>query len=264
MPGRPGRGLNLDLDGKAFVVGGASRGIGRAIATELIAAGARVLVLSRGEDAIAAAARELGDAAVPLAADMGAPDTAARVRAAVDEQLGRLDGVVVNSGGPPPGQALSLSDDDWRGAFELLLAGPIRLLRELVPLMGEGGAVLFVTSSSVRQPIDGLDTSNVLRPGVASLAKVLARELGPAIRVNSLAPGRIDTDRVRELDESRSERSGDSVEEVRRASEASIPLRRYGEPAELARVAAFLLSGAASYVSGAAIQVDGGAVTAVP
>ncbi len=264
MPGRPGRGLNLELDGKAFVVGGASRGIGRAVAAELVAAGARVLVLSRGREAITAAANELGDAAFPLAADMGAPDTAGRVRAAVEEQLGRLDGVVVNSGGPPPGRALELPDDAWRGAFELLLGGPIRMLRELVPLMDDGGAVVFVTSSSVRQPIDGLDTSNVLRPGVAALAKVLARELGPAIRVNSLAPGRIDTDRVRELDESRSERTGERVEDVRRASEESIPLRRYGEPEELARVAAFLLSGAASYVSGAAIQVDGGAITAVP
>ncbi len=223
-----------------------------------------MLVISRGQEAIETASRELGAGAVPLAADMGAADTAARVRDAVEERLGRLDGVVVNSGGPPPGHALSLSDDDWTGAFELLIGGPIRLLRALVPLMGEGGAVLFVTSSSVRQPIAGLDSSNVLRPGVAALAKALARELGPAIRVNSIAPGRIDTDRVAELDSSRAERTGKSIEEVRRESEATIPLGRYGEPEELARVAAFLLSGAASYVSGAAIQVDGGAVTAVP
>ena len=246
------------------MVGGASRGIGRAIAAELIGSGARVLVMSRGEEAIETAARELGEGAVPLAADMGAADTAARARAAVEEHLGRLDGVVVNSGGPPPGHALTLSDGDWSGAFELLIGGPIRLLRELVPVMGDGGAVLFVTSSSVRQPIDGLDSSNVLRPGVAALAKVLARELGPEIRVNSIGPGRIDTDRVAELDSSRGELTGTSAEEVRRASEESIPLRRYGQPEELARVAAFLLSGAASYVSGAAIQVDGAAVTAVP
>jgi 3-oxoacyl-[acyl-carrier protein] reductase len=117
----------------------------------------------------------------------------------------------------------------------------------------------------VRQAIDGLDTSNVLRPGVAALAKVLARELGPrGIRVNSLAPGRIDTDRVRSNDEARAERTGKSVEEVRRDAEEQIPLRRYGEPEELGRVGAFLLSGAASYVNGAAIQVDGGLVTAVP
>jgi 3-oxoacyl-[acyl-carrier protein] reductase len=184
------------------------------------------------------------------------------VREAVGE---RLDGVVVNSGGPPLGQALDLGDDVWRGAYELLLGGPLRLLRELLPLMGEGGAILFVTSSSVRQVLDGLDTSNVLRPGVAALAKVLARELGPrGIRVNSVAPGRIDTDRVRSNDEARAERLGENVEDVRRDAEQQIPLRRYGEPEEIGRVAAFLLSKAASYVNGAAIQVDGGLVTAVP
>ena len=131
--------------------------------------------------------------------------------------------------------------------------------------MGEGGSVLFVTSSSVRQPIPSLDTSNVLRPGVASLAKVLAQDLGPkGIRVNSIGPGRVETDRLRSNDQARAEREGRSVDDVRAASAAQIPLRRYGQPQELARVAAFLLSDAASYVSGAAIQVDGGLVTALP
>jgi 3-oxoacyl-[acyl-carrier protein] reductase len=116
----------------------------------------------------------------------------------------------------------------------------------------------------MRQPIGGLDTSNVFRPGVAALAKVLARELGPRVRVNSVAPGRFDTDRVRSMDESRAERTGRSADEIRRAAAESIPLKRYGEPEELARVAAFLLSDAASYLSGAAIQVDGASVTAVP
>jgi 3-oxoacyl-[acyl-carrier protein] reductase len=257
--------VDLGLEGKAFVVGGASRGLGRAIARELVREGARVLLLSRDAQALEALASELGDAASYVAGDMGAPDTAVRVLATVEENLDRrVDGVVVNSGGPPPGAALALSDEDWRGAYELLIGGPLRLLRATVPLMGDGGAVLFVTSSSVRQPIAGLDTSNVLRPGVAALAKVLARELGPRVRVNSLAPGRIDTDRVAELDRSRADRGGGSVEEVRRTAEQSIPLGRYGQPEELARVAAFVLSGAASYVSGAAIQVDGAAVTAVP
>jgi 3-oxoacyl-[acyl-carrier protein] reductase len=254
--------VDLDLADRTYVVGGASRGIGRAIAQELVDAGARVVVLSRSSDAIEATARELGERATPLAADMAAPDTAERVREAVGE---RLDGVVVNSGGPPLGKALELSDEQWRDSYELLLGGPLRLLRALVPLMGEGGAILFVTSSTVRQPIDGLDTSNVLRPGVVGLAKVLALELGPrGIRVNSIGPGRIDTDRVRSNDARRAEASGASVDEVRRAAEAGIPLRRYGEAAELGRVGAFLLSGAASYVSGAALQVDGGLVTALP
>jgi 3-oxoacyl-[acyl-carrier protein] reductase len=252
----------VDLAGRSFVVGGASRGIGRAIAAELVAARARVLLLSRSAEAVEAAAVELGELATPLAADIAASDTPERVREIVGEQV---DGVVVNSGGPPLGKALELSDDDWRGSYELLIGGPLRLLRALVPLMGEGGAILFVTSSSVRQPIAGLDTSNVLRPGVAALAKVLARELGPSgIRVNSIAPGRIDTDRLRGNDEARAQREGKGVDEVREASEAEIPLRRYGKPEEMARVAAFLLSGAASYVSGAAIQVDGALVTATP
>jgi 3-oxoacyl-[acyl-carrier protein] reductase len=258
--------MRIDVSGRTYVVGGASRGIGRAIAAELVEAGGRVLLVSRGEEAVAAAASELGDSASALAADMGAPDTADRVRAAVEERLGgRLDGVVVNSGGPPLGDALELSDDDWRESYELLIGGPLRLLRALVPLMGEGGAVLFVTSSSVRQPIGGLDTSNVLRPGVNALMKVLSRELGPSgIRVNAVVPGRIDTDRVRSNDASRAQRTGRDVADVKAESEQEVPLRRYGEPEEMGRVGAFLLSDAASYVNGAAVQVDGGLVTALP
>ena len=221
-----------------------------------------MVVVSRGPEAIEAAATELGERATPVAADIADPDAAERIKAAVGD---RLDGIVVNSGGPPLGQALDVSDDDWRFSYELLIGGPLRLLRALVPLLGEDGAILFVTSSSVRQPIAGLDTSNVLRPGVAALAKVLARDLGPrGIRVNSVAPGRIDTDRLRSNEEARAAREGRAVEEVRRDSAEQVPLRRHGEPEEMARVAAFLLSGDASYVSGAAIQVDGALVTAVP
>ena len=256
--------MDLGLGDRAFVVGGASRGIGRAIAHELVREGARVLLLSRDQGALDTLAGELGERAFTLAADIAAPDIGERVRVAVDEHLGRLDGVVVNSGGPPPGQALALEDEQWRGAYELLIGGPLRLLRAVDPLLGDGSAIVFVTSSSVRQPIPGLDTSNVLRPGVAALAKVLARELGPRVRVNSIAPGRIDTDRSRALDESRAAREGLSVDEVRSNAQAAIPLKRFGEPEEIARVAAFVLSGAASYVSGAAIQVDGAVITAQP
>jgi 3-oxoacyl-[acyl-carrier protein] reductase len=254
--------LQLDLTGRSYVVCGASRGLGRATAEQLVGHGARVLVAARRPEAVAEA---LGDSAVALPVDLTAADAAARVAQAVRESFGgRLDGVLVNGGGPPPGRALEYTDADWTGAFELLLAAPIRLLRELTPLMAGGGSVVIVTSSSVRQPIDGLDTSNVLRPAVAALAKVLARELGPAIRVNSLAPGRFDTDRVRELDAQRAEGGDGDVATVRDRAAAGIPLGRYGDPREFARVAAFLLSDAASYVSGTALQVDGAAVTAVP
>ena len=253
----------LGLEGKSLVVGGASRGLGQAIAGQLVAGGARVLLIARDADAIQEVAQELGDHAYPCAADLSEPADIDQVVEAAT-RLNGLDGVLINAGGPPFGPTLELTDDQWLNAFRILIGGPVRLLRALVPRMNEGASVLFITSSSVRQPIKNLDTSNVLRPGVAALAKCLANELGPRIRVNSLAPGRIDTARSRSLDESRAQALGVSVEEQRRNVSDGIPLGRYGEPEELGRAATFLLSPAASYVTGVSLQVDGGLVQAIP
>jgi 3-oxoacyl-[acyl-carrier protein] reductase len=256
--------MNLGLEGKLLVVGGGSRGLGRAVAQTLVEEGARVILVSRDEDALSDAAAELGDAAVSFAADLADAAAVDALAARVSAEAGGLDGVLVNAGGPPPGGALDLSDEQWEGAFRLLIGGPVRLLRALVPRCNEGASILFITSSSVRQPIPQLDLSNTLRPGVAALVKSLARELGPRIRVNSLAPGRFATERVRFLDERGAEAAGLSLDEQVERMLQRIPLGRYGDPEELGRVAAFLLSPAAAYVSGVSVQVDGGSVTAVP
>ncbi len=256
--------MDLGVAGKKFLIGGGSKGLGRAIGETLVAEGAQVLLMSRSEEGLRAAAGSMGDVASWVAVDIAAPEAVDIVTAAVDDQLGGLDGVLINAGGPPPGDALSLTDEQWLGAYQTLIGGPIRLLRALRPKMSDGGAILFVTSTSVRQPVDSLDTSNVLRPGVAALVKVLARELAPAIRVNSLAPGRFDTDRVRSLDEVRARAQRIAPEEQRAATVRQIPMGRYGEPAEFGQVGAFLLSPAASFVSGVSLQVDGAMTTAIP
>lgn len=257
--------MDLGLRDKVFVVGGGSKGLGRGIAQALVAEGARVLLLSRDEESLDKAVAELGPAASAVTGDMADPGTGEQVANEIDARFGgRLDGLVVNAGGPPAGKALELTDEQWLAAYQLLIGGPLRLLRAVVPRMNQGGAVLFVTSTSVRQPIPNLDTSNVLRPGVAALAKSLARELAPDIRVNSLAPGRFDTDRIRTLDAGRAEALGISQEQVTAESSKEIPVGRYGEPIEFGRFAAFLLSPAASYVSGLAAHADGAMVIALP
>jgi 3-oxoacyl-[acyl-carrier protein] reductase len=256
--------VELGLDDKSFVVGGASSGLGRAIAEQLVSEGAKVLLVARSADALQKVARELGEQAHPCPADVSQSSGVDKVAAVAVDHFGTVDGVLVNAGGPPFGPALGLTDEQWLGAFRLLIGGPVRLLRTLVPEMNEGASVLFITSTSVREPIKDLDSSNVLRPGVAALVKCLAKELGPRLRVNSMAPGRIDTARSRSLDEARAADFGISTEEQRRNVSEGIPLGRYGEPEELGRAGAFLLSPAASYITGVSLQVDGGLVSAVP
>jgi 3-oxoacyl-[acyl-carrier protein] reductase len=255
--------VELGLENKSFVVGGASSGLGRAVAEQLVAEGARVLLVARDEVALGELARELGEQAEHCSADVSQPSGLDMVAAVAVDRFGTLDGVLVNAGGPPFGTALELTDEQWLDGFRLLIGGPVRLLRALVPHMGDGASVLFITSSSVREPIKNLDSSNVLRPGVAALVKCLAKELGPSVRVNSMAPGRLDTARSRSLDEERARDLGIPIEEQRHNASGGIPLGRYGEPAELGR-AAFRALPRRLVHNGKSLQVDGGLVSAIP
>ncbi|MGV9314080.1 SDR family oxidoreductase [Streptomyces sp. NPDC003691] len=247
--------MDLGLKDRVYVVTGGSRGLGNASARALVAEGAKVVVSGRDEKTVLDAAAELGPDAVGVAVDNADPDGAERLLAAARAHFGRVDGVLISVGGPPPGSAADNTDEQWRTAFETVFLGAVRLARASVGVLGDGGVVGFVLSGSVHEPIPGLTVSNGLRPGLAGFAKSLADEVGPrGIRVVGLLPSRIDTDRVRELDSL----TGDA-DTARAGNESRIPLRRYGTPEEFGRVAAFVLSPAASYLTGVMLPVDGGA-----
>ncbi len=248
--------MDLHLADRVFLVTGGAGGLGRATATCLVAEGAKVLISGRTESSVRKAAGELGDGAAWQVADNADPDSAQRLVDAALTRWGRLDGVLISVGGPPAGQALDATDDQWRGAFESVFLGALRIARTAASAMTDGGSITFVLSTSVKAPIEGLSISNGLRPGLAMVAKDLSRELGPrGIRVNGLMPGRIATDRVAQLDAGTGDAAG-----ARARIEATTPLGRYGAPDEFGRVAAFLMSPAASYLSGVLIPVDGGAL----
>jgi 3-oxoacyl-[acyl-carrier protein] reductase len=271
--------MDLGLSERVYLVTGGSRGLGFAAAEALIADGARVVLSAPHEaTASAAAARLSQNAATPggatwVVADNSDPATPDRLIAAAKDRFGRLDGALISVGGTPPGTIATTPDDAWRSAFESVFLGAVRLARVLAAdlsdegeevsgtdsMTGTGRSLVFVLASSVRVPLAQLPISNGLFPGLAGVVKTLANELGPnGVRINGLLPVRIATDRVREFDAL----SGDP-DEVRARESQRIPLRRYGEPEEFGRAAAFLLSPAASYITGAMIPVDGGAIRSI-
>jgi 3-oxoacyl-[acyl-carrier protein] reductase len=258
--------MDLGLKGKVAMVAGASRGLGYAVAKVLADEGARVSIASRDEAAIRTAAQRIGGDAQAVPVDVRSADAIREWAAAVEKKFGGIDLLFTNSGGPPAGATLSFDDRAWQDAADLLLFSTLRMIRAAVPSMQTrgGGAILVSTSSSVKEPVANLGLSTVLRSSVSALAKTLALELaGHRIRVNQILPGRIDTDRVKQLDEINARKLGLTPEEAKERAISAIPLGRYGEIEEFGRVAAFLLSGAAAYITGASVQVDGGQIRSI-
>ena len=242
--------MDLGLSGRTAIVCGASSGMGLGIARSLRGEGANVAMFARRAGLLEREAEQIGGLAVP--GDVTSPDDLERLVASVVDAYGGIDILVNNSGGPPRATATELDADNVRAAVDLLLVSIVRLTELCLPHLERSGRgrIVNITSSTVREPIDSLALSNAVRPGVVGWAKSLARQVGPkGITVNSIAPGSIDTDRLREVDP-----DGPSEDDLR-----AIPLRRLGTTQEIGDVVAFLCSERAAYVSGAVIFVDGAA-----
>ncbi len=260
--------MDLGLKDKVVLVAAASKGLGYGTARALAREGARVSLCSREaldiEQAATTLAQEFGAETLGIACDLTDP---AAINSWIDQTVthwGRVDGLFVNAGGPPAIYFKEISDDQWQSAFELTLMSSVRMIRAAIPYMTNGGAILVSTSSSVKEPIERLVLSSVMRAGVVALMKTLADELaGDHICVNNLIPGRIDTDRVAHLDQGTADRLGISFDDARARSLKNIPLGRLGTIDEYGQAAAYLLSPAASYITGATLRVDGGQMRSI-
>lgn len=247
--------MDLGLADRVYLVTGGSKGLGFATAQALVDDGAKVVLSSRSQENVDKAVAQLGENAVGVAGDNADIGLAERMVDTATARFGRLDGVLVSVGGPPVGDVLDKTEQEWSDAFSSIFLGTLRLVRRVVDDLGDGGVIGLVLSTSVREPLDHLAISNGLRPGLAGMAKTLSNEVGPrGIRVVSLMPGSIRTERAAAL-------FADPAVLATRAE--GIALRRIGEPEEFGRVAAFLLSPAASYVTGTVVSVDGGAIRAI-
>ena len=260
--------MDLHLEGKTAFIMASSSGIGKAIATELANEGANVMITGRTESKLEVAKKEMEETAKGEVAyvvlDQKNRESIQQAVQITREKFGAISILVNNSGGPSAGMFEDFDDDDWQDAFELTLFSYIRVIREVLPdLKATQGHILNNTSISVKEPLEDLILSNVFRKGIAGLSKSLSKELAADnILVNTIGAGLLSTDRVKKLEQQTSENTGQTENEVREKSVSNIPLKRIGQPEELAKMAAFLVSGANTYVTGQTILVDGGSSSA--
>ena len=259
--------MDFALKDKVALVTASSKGIGRACALELAREGADVVICARGQEALGAArdeiAAETGRKVLAVTTDLSFGAQIEELITRVRDEMGGIDVLVTNAGGPPSGTFMDFDDEAWMKAVALNLMSVVRLNRAAIPMMKErgGGSIVNLTSISVKEPIKGLILSNAIRAGVVGLAKTLANEMGADnIRVNVVCPGYTATGRMKELMSARAERESRSYDDVAAGFYESVPLGKFAEPADIARMVAFLSSDAAKYVTGVTVQVDGGVV----
>jgi 3-oxoacyl-[acyl-carrier protein] reductase len=261
--------MDLNLSGKIALIAASSQGLGFAIAEQLVKEGANVMISGRDEEKLQLKVEELriagpGKAAYQKA-DLTNVGQIKHLVAKTVDTFGRIELLVNNAGGPPTGSFEDFTDDDWQRAFELNLLSYIRMIREALPFLKQrGGKILNIASSSIKVPIPGLILSNTFRTGIVGLSKTLASELAPYnILINTIAPGRIATERTIHIDQVNAEKQAVDIKTVEERMKAEIPLKRYGTPEEFAKTAVFLLSDANTYMTGSSFLVDGGMIKAL-